>query len=186
MLFTSSSSSSNTGCGFEYVTTIDRSFEVYCLGSPGSGNPDSLFAIAVIPGDALPGGVAYAYADQFAGTAGPFTPTNAYNPGGTVLITRVDVGIDDVTFRGINPADIAGGMVQVASGYGSLRRDSKGLKFWRRKRDSNPRASHPANGFQDRRLQPLGHSSVVPLYRSRPAAALMPRRGPTASHPAWH
>ncbi len=30
---------------------------------------------------------------------------------------------------------------------------------WRRKRDSNPRASYPANGFQDRRLQPLGHSS---------------------------
>ncbi len=30
---------------------------------------------------------------------------------------------------------------------------------WRRKRDSNPRASHPANGFQDRRFQPLTHSS---------------------------
>ena len=31
--------------------------------------------------------------------------------------------------------------------------------IWRRKRDSNPRTSHPVNGFQDRRLQPLGHSS---------------------------
>lgn len=37
--------------------------------------------------------------------------------------------------------------------------------FWRRKRDSNPRASHPANGFQDRRLQPLGHSSDHHLTR---------------------
>jgi PAS domain S-box-containing protein len=36
---------------------------------------------------------------------------------------------------------------------------------WRRKRDSNPRTSHPVNGFQDRRLQPLGHSSVS-IYRS--------------------
>ena len=35
--------------------------------------------------------------------------------------------------------------------------------WWRRKRDSNPRASHPANGFQDRRLQPLGHSSIHDL-----------------------
>jgi len=34
---------------------------------------------------------------------------------------------------------------------------------WRRKRDSNPRASHPANGFQDRRFQPLTHSSVFYL-----------------------
>src|SRR5580658_17794 len=32
--------------------------------------------------------------------------------------------------------------------------------IWRRKRDSNPRTSHPVNGFQDRRLQPLGHSSA--------------------------
>ena len=32
---------------------------------------------------------------------------------------------------------------------------------WRRKRDSNPRVSHPTNGFQDRRLRPLGHSSTT-------------------------
>jgi hypothetical protein len=40
--------------------------------------------------------------------------------------------------------------------------DSNGSDFdiWRRKRDSNPRTSYPVNGFQDRRLQPLGHSSV--------------------------
>ena len=31
--------------------------------------------------------------------------------------------------------------------------------FWRRKRDSNPRTPSDVNGFQDRRLQPLGHSS---------------------------
>ncbi len=38
--------------------------------------------------------------------------------------------------------------------------------MWRRKRDSNPRASSPANGFQDRRLQPLGHSSVTKVADS--------------------
>ena len=31
---------------------------------------------------------------------------------------------------------------------------------WRRERDSNPRARFRANGFQDRRLKPLGHLSV--------------------------
>jgi hypothetical protein len=34
---------------------------------------------------------------------------------------------------------------------------------WRRKRDSNPRTSYPVNGFQDRRFQPLTHSSVFIL-----------------------
>ncbi len=29
----------------------------------------------------------------------------------------------------------------------------------RRRRDSNPRYGYPYNGFQDRRLKPLGHSS---------------------------
>ena len=35
--------------------------------------------------------------------------------------------------------------------------------WWRRKRDSNPRTSFPVNGFQDRRLKPLGHSSTFHL-----------------------
>jgi hypothetical protein len=30
----------------------------------------------------------------------------------------------------------------------------------RRKRDSNPRSSHPDNGFQDRRIRPLCHFSI--------------------------
>jgi hypothetical protein len=37
------------------------------------------------------------------------------------------------------------------------------FSIWRRKRDSNPRVSYPTNGFQDRRLQPLGHSSAFNL-----------------------
>src|SRR6266849_467243 len=32
--------------------------------------------------------------------------------------------------------------------------------FWRRRRDSNPRDPFEPNGFQDRRIQPLTHSSV--------------------------
>src|SRR6267143_3308540 len=31
---------------------------------------------------------------------------------------------------------------------------------WRRRRDSNPRDPFESNGFQDRRFQPLTHSSV--------------------------
>ncbi len=37
---------------------------------------------------------------------------------------------------------------------------SPALPGWRRKRDSNPRGPFEPCGFQDRRLQPLGHSSV--------------------------
>src|SRR6266851_744253 len=48
--------------------------------------------------------------------------------------------------------------------------------FWRRKRDSNPRASYPANGFQDRRLQPLGHSSGPNLTDFRAPAQFPTRR----------
>ena len=49
---------------------------------------------------------------------------------------------------------------------------------WRRKRDSNPRTSYPVNGFQDRRLQPLGHSSdsyrtVLQWMAASPAMALL-------------
>src|SRR5512143_3434251 len=35
--------------------------------------------------------------------------------------------------------------------------------IWRRKRDSNPRGPSDPNGFQDRRLRPLGHSSIFNL-----------------------
>ena len=34
------------------------------------------------------------------------------------------------------------------------------LVLWRRRRDSNPRDPFGSNGFQDRRFQPLTHSSV--------------------------
>jgi hypothetical protein len=47
-----------------------------------------------------------------------------------------------------------------------------GFDNWRRKRDSNPRASYPANGFQDRRLQPLGHSSAPNLADCTPVRKL--------------
>lgn len=35
---------------------------------------------------------------------------------------------------------------------------------WRRRRDSNPRPDCSGNGFQDRRLQPLGHSSAISAH----------------------
>ena len=37
--------------------------------------------------------------------------------------------------------------------------------IWRRKRDSNPRTSFPVNGFQDRRYQPLTHSSGILIIK---------------------
>ena len=50
--------------------------------------------------------------------------------------------------------------------------DSRLLTFkpgakWRRERDSNPRAPFGANGFQDRRLKPLGHLSVRDQHEPR-------------------
>ncbi len=38
------------------------------------------------------------------------------------------------------------------------------LMDWRRERDSNPRAPFGANGFQDRRFQPLTHPSRICRY----------------------
>ena len=35
------------------------------------------------------------------------------------------------------------------------------IETWRREWDSNPRYSHPYSGFQDRRLRPLGHPSIL-------------------------
>src|SRR5215471_3517000 len=57
---------------------------------------------------------------------------------------------------------------------------------WRRKRDSNPRASHPANGFQDRRFQPLTHSSAAILIIATDARPSGPPTGGRAlpGHPA--
>src|SRR5450432_2512421 len=37
---------------------------------------------------------------------------------------------------------------------------------WRRRRDSNPRDPFGSNGFQDRRFQPLTHSSICNSNRS--------------------
>ena len=51
--------------------------------------------------------------------------------------------------------------------------------WWRRKRDSNPRVSHPTNGFQDRRLRPLGHSSDLII----PAGMRLPPAGQFAHNP---
>jgi site-specific DNA recombinase len=47
--------------------------------------------------------------------------------------------------------------------HNGLAAKSSNFDNWRRKRDSNPRVSYPTNGFQDRRLRPLGHSSA-PYY----------------------
>ncbi len=50
------------------------------------------------------------------------------------------------------------------------------LQGRRRKRDSNPRDSFPPNGFQDRRLKPLGHSSAGEDNRTIGASESSTRR----------
>ena len=42
----------------------------------------------------------------------------------------------------------------------SLAVAAEGREGWRRERDSNPRKPFDFNGFQDRRLKPLGHLSL--------------------------
>ena len=49
--------------------------------------------------------------------------------------------------------------------------DCPRAKQWRRKRDSNPRNACTLNGFQDRRIQPLCHSSGT--CTCRPACTKM-------------
>ena len=43
----------------------------------------------------------------------------------------------------------------------SVKHVSGPTKNWRRRRDSNPRDPYGSNGFQDRRFQPLTHSSAL-------------------------
>src|SRR6516164_3354125 len=38
------------------------------------------------------------------------------------------------------------------------------FNVWRRRRDSNPRDPYGSNGFQDRRIQPLCHSSTLIIH----------------------
>src|SRR5260221_9546854 len=46
--------------------------------------------------------------------------------------------------------------------------------FWRRRRDSNPRDPFESNGFQDRRIHPLCHSSaVILLHLWKPALHIL-------------
>ena len=56
---------------------------------------------------------------------------------------------------------------------GARHRQTKGLVrqpcYKRRRRDSNPRYGHPYTGFQNQRLQPLGHSSSTPKPRPQVA-----------------
>jgi hypothetical protein len=46
---------------------------------------------------------------------------------------------------------------------GSMRKPKTG---WRRRWDSNPRDPFGPNGFQDRRLQPLGHPSGIKFVQT--------------------
>src|SRR5207302_10266814 len=52
------------------------------------------------------------------------------------------------------------------------RSSAKPSEGWRRERDSNPRNGSPFSGFQDRRLQPLGHLSAVLSYARSLSAML--------------
>src|SRR5260370_39799736 len=48
------------------------------------------------------------------------------------------------------------------------------FKLWRRRRDSNPRDPSGPNGFQDRSIQPLCHSSaVILLHLWKPALHIL-------------
>jgi hypothetical protein len=48
--------------------------------------------------------------------------------------------------------------------------------LWRRRRDSNPRDPFESNGFQDRRIQPLCHSSTLILLHLLAACCTFARR----------
>ena len=51
------------------------------------------------------------------------------------------------------------------SGHRCLSAPMRSVMRWRRGQDSNLRQSHPYNGFQDRRLKPLGHPSTPAILQ---------------------
>ena len=78
---------------------------------------------------------------------------------------------------------------QNASGKPEPHVNEQRREKWRRKRDSNPRAPFDANGFQDRRFQPLTHSSFpilqcpfgFPVFVSASQPFLIGIAGPSGS-----
>lgn len=95
----------------------DLTAAVRCTDVTGAAT-DSIFNIAVVPADAAPNSIGFAWADQ-PGT-GSYSPNELYrhNPGGTITALRTGVGSYGITFNGINPGG-AGGHILVTSYGGS-------------------------------------------------------------------
>ncbi len=93
---------------------------VECQNASGAA-VDSYFVIAIIPAGVSPSGLAFTWANN--STASSYTPvsTYTYNPGGPVSITRNGPGNYNVTFTGIDTAEISGGDVR-ATAYGTTNR----------------------------------------------------------------
>jgi hypothetical protein len=72
---------------------------------------------------------------------------------GTPRIMQAAAGMARSEVGGTKAKGEVRGRQLEAKGSEALRGD------WRRERDSNPRAPFEANGFQDRRFQPLTHPS---------------------------
>lgn len=82
--------------------------------------------------------------------------------------------------RQARPPWFGGSFFRCSTLYFPLLSCSVGPSAQRRRRDSNPRDACAPNGFQDRRLQPLGHASE----RHVPAGRASPQRNSALGLPA--
>ncbi len=87
-----------------------------------SGTPaDSQFVVWAIPAGATPAGIGYALADQPSAASYTANATFAYNPEGAITVTRSAAGTYNLTFTGLNVADVVGGSVRATAYQGTNR-----------------------------------------------------------------
>ena len=106
--------SGNTSCYSNGWETPNFEADVICI-DPNGTQVDSLFSLAIIPAQTLPQNIAYAWANQPTAASYNATATYAYNPGGAVAITRSAAGTYQMTFKGFDSQNLAGGNVRVTS-----------------------------------------------------------------------
>jgi hypothetical protein len=89
-------------CKVQGVTTSQSAItaSVSCYSTPGEVLTDQLFTILMIGSDALPGRLAFGWADQ-PSNEDPYTPSAFHNSSGQgLVVTRADNGIYTVRFTG--------------------------------------------------------------------------------------
>jgi hypothetical protein len=101
----------NSVCNSSGWSTASSTFTANVSCFTAAGNPaDSQFVIAVIPGGTTPSGAAYAQVTNSSPASSTFSAPTTYNPTGRgVSVTHASTGNYQLTFTGLNAAQLQNG-----------------------------------------------------------------------------